>query len=287
MPLEPGEELVGQLAHGQRRLLGFRLLGRSQRLSEPLQCRGMGRLDDLADYAARVATMRNPIQRDGLMLALYTGLRSEDVRTVRWEFVDLDNGTLRLPDPKGGEDAAFTIPLSRVPVEILTRRQRDNASAIGADDNGWAFPAFANDGKVGAITDLRQQVKAGGPAEAARRRNHERPHLAGTAPRGAARAATNTKHGRFPVEDVHTLRRTWESIAHEEGVTELDQHVLSNHSFGGHNVNAKYISQSMEHLATCADKIDAGITRRITDGSKPAKGGTKVPRSTAKLRSIA
>jgi len=73
----------------------------------------------------------------------------------------------------------------------------------------------------------------------------------------------DAKDNRFPVEDVHTLRRTWESIANDEGISELDQHVLSNHSFGAHNVNATYISQHIEHLAKCADKIDAGITRRI------------------------
>jgi hypothetical protein len=39
--------------------------------------------------------------------------------------------------------------------------------------------------------------------------------------------------------------------------------VLSNHSFGAHNVNATYTSQHIDHLAKCADKIYAGITRRI------------------------
>lgn len=39
--------------------------------------------EDLPDYAARVATMRSAIERDGLMLALYTGLGHYDVRTMR------------------------------------------------------------------------------------------------------------------------------------------------------------------------------------------------------------
>ena len=53
---------------------------------------------------------------------------------------------------------------------------------------------------------------------------------------------------------MHSLRRTWESIANDEGISELDQHVLSNHSFGAHNVNATYISQHIDHLAKCADE---------------------------------
>lgn len=42
----------------------------------------------LPDWYARVHTMRNPIQRDGLVFALFTGLRSEDVRTTRFEHAD-------------------------------------------------------------------------------------------------------------------------------------------------------------------------------------------------------
>jgi integrase len=200
--------------------------------------------EDLPDYAARVATMRSPIRQDGLMLALYTGLRNEDVRTIRFENVDWDEQTLRLPNPKGGEDAAFKIPLSATPLAILQRRQRDNAKDLGSPDGGWCFPGLGKDGEVDAISDLRQRV-------------------------GEANA-------RFPVEDVHSLRRTWESIANDEGVSELDQHVLSNHSFGSHNVNATYISQHIDHLAACADKIDAGITRRIKgtpDGTRKARRG--------------
>lgn len=209
--------------------------------------------DKLADWGARVATMRNPIQRDGLMLALYTGLRSEDVRTVRWEHVDWKARTLELPDPKGGEGAAFKIPLSPTVLEILKRRKHDNAKGASSyermvveagGDHGWAFPGLNSDGKVNALDDLRQQVHG-------------------------------EKHGRFPAESPHVLRRTWESIAHEEGISELDQHVLSNHSFGSHNVNATYIAQHIDHLASCAAKIDAGITRRL----KP-----KTPKGRARAR---
>jgi len=102
---------------------------------------------------------------------------------------------------------------------------------VGAPNGGWCFPGINQDGEVDAISDLRQIDAASG--------------------------------GRFPVEDVHSLRRTCESIANDEGISELDQHVLSNHSFGSHNVNATYISQHIGHLGACADKIDVGITRRI------------------------
>lgn len=177
--------------------------------------------------------MRSPIKRDGLMVALYTGLRHEDVRTLRFDLVDFDDQTLHLPNPKGGESKAFTIPLSKTPFAILQRRQRDNAKDLGRGDDGWCFPGIDQEGKVGPVSELRAAVTT--------RKNGKR-----------------IAEGRFPVEDVHSLRRTWESIANDEGITELDQHVLSNHSFGSHNVNATYISQHIDHLATCAEKVDAG-----------------------------
>jgi hypothetical protein len=108
---------------------------------------------------------------------------------------------------------------------------------LGCDDEGWCFPGINLKDAVGPIAELRQ---AGNGDQ------------------------------RFPVKDVHSLRRAWESIANDEGISELDQHVLSNHSFGAHNVNATYISQHIDHLAKCSGKIDAGITRRIK-GTTPIR----------------
>ena len=190
---------------------------------------------DLPDWYARVQTMRNPIQRDGLLLALFTGLRSEDVRSIRFEHVNWSERSLRLPDPKGGIERAFKIPLSKTCLEILRRRQVENAKSpvLLSGDGGYAFPTINAAGEVGPISDLRQQVHDG------------------------------KKHARFPAEDVHTLRRTYESVAHEVGVSELDQHVLTNHAFSSHNVNATYISQALPHLAKCQTTIEAALWKRI------------------------
>ncbi|MFT3693778.1 MAG: integrase family protein [Kofleriaceae bacterium] len=220
--------------------------------------------ETLPDWYARVQTMRSPIQRDGLMLALFTGLRSEDVRSIRFEHFDKDAWTLRLPDPKGGEARAFTIPLSKTSVEILERRERDNEDMIlifeAGGDAGFAFPGIGNDGGVGPISDLRQQIHHG------------------------------KEHSRFPEEDVHTLRRTYESVAHEAGISELDLHVLTNHSYASHNVNATYIRQHLDHLAQCQATIDAALWSRLKPGPSKGKtkGGSKKPRSKARhLRAVA
>ena len=170
------------------------------------------------------------------MLALYTGLRHEDVRTLRFEYVDFDDHTLHLPNPKGGEAKAFTIPLSKTPYATLERRQRDNAKDLGRGDEGWGgFPGNRFEGEVGPVAELRQATTT--------RRNGKR------VPVGRFRSRTCTR----------CAAPGSKAIANDEGITEPRPHVLSNHSFGSHNVNATYISQHIDHLAACAKKIDAGI----------------------------
>ncbi len=223
---------------------------------------GVNKGADLADWYERVTgktedgkhRMKNPIQRDGLVFALFTGLRSEDVRTIRFEHVDEDEQTLELPDPKGGKQRAFKIPLSKTCLEIVERRREDNKRDLGgAADGGWLFPAVDANGDVGPISDLRQQV-------------HE------TITKGDEKV---TRHYRYPVEDVHTLRRTYLSIANDAGVSELDQHVLSNHAYGSHNLNATYIAQHIEHLARCQDTIEAAIKAKLSPSPKPSSTKTK------------
>lgn len=203
------------------------------------------RVDDLPAWLASVERMRNPIQRDGLLFALFTGLRSEDVRTVRFENVDEVARTLRLPDPKGGEERAFTIPLPKTCLEIIERRRAGNRHQLaGVDDGGWTFPTIDSAGNVGPIGDLRQQV-----------------HYEATG-----------KHSRLPIEDVHTLRRTYLSVASEAGIGELDQRVLSNHAFGSQDVHESYISQHIDHLAACQDRIEAALWQRLKPTPKRSRG---------------
>lgn len=53
------------------------------------------------------------VRRDYQLVVLLTGLRRMDAATIRWEHVDFAARTLHRPNPKGGRDRAFTIPLSR------------------------------------------------------------------------------------------------------------------------------------------------------------------------------
>ena len=86
------------------------------------------------------------IRRDFLLVALTTGLRSADAASIRWTDLDFEAGTLFRPNPKGGEDRAFTIPLSAFTLDILARRRNENAGR----DGGFEFPCRSNEGTVPA-----------------------------------------------------------------------------------------------------------------------------------------
>lgn len=80
--------------------------------------------------------IQNPIRHDLQLFILLTGLRSTDAKTVRWEHIDFEAGTLHRPKPKGGEQRAFTVPVSQAVLDILRRRRDENAIIFPQDGDG-------------------------------------------------------------------------------------------------------------------------------------------------------
>ncbi|QIL83411.1 tyrosine-type recombinase/integrase [Diaphorobacter sp. HDW4A] len=64
-------------------------------------------------------------QRDFLYLALYTGLRRNEVGDLRRDQIDLTKGVLRIPETKNGKP--HTLPITLVMREILDRRCEESA----------------------------------------------------------------------------------------------------------------------------------------------------------------
>jgi integrase len=67
-------------------------------------------------------------------LLLLTGCRLNEIRTLRWEFIDWDNGLLRLPDTKTGLSIR---PLGRPALEYLTRLHEQSVSE-------WVIPSMTD-----------------------------------------------------------------------------------------------------------------------------------------------
>ena len=199
---------------------------RVRRRREPIQW------VDLPDWFARVQLIGNPIRRDLQLLLLFTGLRSTDAKTIRWEHVDFEARTLHRPKPKGGEDRAFTVPVSAFVLEIL-RRRRDENHLLYPDDKGWVFPSTDMKGQVSPVAQAKEQRYDG----------------------------MGHKIGYLP--SPHRLRDSWASAAHEAQIHPMDIKVLMNHSLPGGDVTEGYIRPSIEHLRGCVERVAEFFMERI------------------------
>lgn len=194
-------------------------------------------VDALADEPRR-----SPVRRDYNLIVLLTGLRRMDAATIRFEHIDWTAKTLRRPNPKGGRDRAFAIPLSSEAVKILRRRQRENVGGGG----GWAFPSIAL--KSGAC-DLCAALGLG-------------EHVAGS-----------VIHMQEPKEDgdvlvsPHRLRDTYTTALVESGADPFTVDVLTNHRPPRGTVTAGYVNLGGDHLAAAQERV----TQYLLAKMKPAK----------------
>jgi integrase len=199
---------------------------------------------ELPAWRAAVAALSNPVRRDLQLFLLFTGLRSLDARTVRWEHVDLEAGTLHRPCPKGGLDRAFTVPVSAPVRELLAGRRVASAELADCEggegrdgraggDGGWVFPARDRAGRVTHVVEPKEQRQVAG-----RKRRH--------------------------LPSPHRLRDTFASAAHEARVHPLDLKVLMNHALpAADDVTEGYIRPSLEHLRGAVEAIGAFLLARM------------------------
>lgn len=189
------------------------------------------RVDDaeLAAWFGRVQAL-SPVRRDLHLIALFTGLRSESVRSLRWDDVDWDRALLHVAKAKG--DRPYTIPLTATHMEILRKRERENAPEFGplGGDHGWIFPGVARGSR------RVQPVASGRPWK---------------------------RDGAAKLPGLHELRRTYNSVAMEIGIDRESREALMNHA--GHGVNIKHygVPQRWDHLADCQRRIEAALWERL------------------------
>jgi integrase len=104
---------------------------------------------DMPDLWEGLDRMEDRVRRGSWVTMLLTGLRSHDARTMRWDHIDED-GVLTVPSPKGGEDKAFRLPLSR-----HLRKELEALRAYTAPlESPFVFPSPAS--KRGHLAELRR-----------------------------------------------------------------------------------------------------------------------------------
>ncbi len=193
--------------------------------------------EKLKDWLVAVNELRSEVRRDYQLFTLLTGLRKMDAATVRWDHVDWKRRTLHRPNPKGGKDRAFSIPLSTDCVKILKRRQLENV-----DDDGWVFPTDALGARKRKDRECDQCQALGLPAI----------HAPGTRVHLIEPAERDPR-----IVSPHRLRDTYTSAlaALDPPISGYAIDVLTNHRPPRGTVTAGYIDLSADDLRTAQERV--------------------------------
>jgi integrase len=190
---------------------------------------GMG-MNDVGDWLKELRAFPNPLRREFHLLTLLSGSRPTALKNVRIEHIDLRRRLVNIPRPKGGEEKAFDIPLSRPMILCIIRAIRLGRILYPEQARIWLFPA---ESETGHLVEHKEE-------------------------RGVL-----SKWG-------NDLRQSYRTLAQAAGVSELDVHLLMNHSLPG--VNAGYITRDKllrDHLRKQQERVSAIVieTARDRDGS--------------------
>lgn len=101
--------------------------------------RGAVAAHDLALWWA--AVMDEPdYSRDVLLIALFTGMRRNEIVSLRWEHIDLKARALHIPRTKNGDP--LNLPLSDYLVNLLAERRQNSGRSE------WVFPSTSRKGHI-------------------------------------------------------------------------------------------------------------------------------------------
>ena len=107
--------------------------------------------EEMPKFFEAVENEPNKIFADFILTALYTGARSHNVRSMRFEDV-IDGNIWHIKKTKNGKSQK--IYLTPEVMEILARRKKENVS-----DNGFVFPsARTKSGYIGSIHKLWHEL---------------------------------------------------------------------------------------------------------------------------------
>jgi len=87
------------------------------------------------------AEVNNPAIRDALWFGLYTGMRRDEVLTLRWERVDMDALLFRVEETKTG--VPLQLPITMQLAAIL-ERCRSDAERLPDGIRDWVFPPLTS-----------------------------------------------------------------------------------------------------------------------------------------------
>lgn len=188
---------------------------------------------DLPAWFEQVAAMENPVRREFHLLTLLSGCRPDALKRTPLTDLHLSERVLRIAAPKGGEAKAFDIPLSRAMLESIFRLLRLAAVIYPEASKTWLFPSDAPSGHLEEHKEDRDTVLS---------------HWG------------------------NDLRQSYRTLGQVAQISDVDIHLLMNHSFPG--VNAGYITRSKlmaDHLRQQQEKISQLVVGAVVGrGRRPS-----------------
>ena len=204
---------------------------------------GMG-LADLPAWFEQLVLIQNPVRREFHLLSLLSGSRPEALKQVRLEDIDLKRRVMHVRKPKGGEERAFDIPLSRPMLEAIVRLRRLAPIIYPAGAAEWLFPSDAPSGRLVEHGEKRSDLSHWG----------------------------------------NDLRQSYRTLGQAAGLSEIDMHLLMNHSLPG--VNAGYITRHKllgDHLRSQQERLSKLILGAVVGrGRRPSPALSRWLNSTSR-----
>jgi site-specific recombinase XerD len=173
---------------------------------------GMG-TRDIRPWIDELVKLHSPVLREFHWFSLLSGLRRNDVATLRWKDVSIRERAVTLRAPKGGKKRRFRAPLSRVMVRSLCRARMGGRVMHDRQSREWVFPALSRSGHV-------EEIK--GSSWASDKNGNKR------------KIVRLTKVG-------HSLRHSYRTLCAAAGLDHLRTKLLMNHQVG-RDVTDAYLS---------------------------------------------
>lgn len=111
---------------------------------------------DLPDWFSELDRFENKVRRYFHMITLVTGSRPDALKRSKWSDVDVEKGVWHFPNPKGGDQRAFDVPLSEKLIQLLGALKSQAQKDYPASSTFWVFPGQTTPGH---ITDTKEPRK--------------------------------------------------------------------------------------------------------------------------------
>jgi len=203
---------------------------------------------DFPAWYATVMALKNQVRRDLQVIGLFTAIRSDGLRNLRWDDTDFDEDLIQVTRAKG--DRPYSLPMVKTVRKILERRRAENAKsplfAPFGGDNGYVFPSLSRDMKrvipVAEVKERHQVVDDDGQVVLDDDGEPLRENI---------------------VPGIHVSRRSYNSVAAEIGIDLETREALLNHAGRGVNVKHYVQKERLDHLRDGAARIERALWERI------------------------